>query len=254
MVKHAQSLTIPKKLKDSPDFLCEGFHLVAEAFKSRLKIRFVFATEKALARPEALVITRSAEIEKVKIFIVPDPVIGYLSETAAPQGIVAVAGKPLPRRPENVRSSVLALHQIQDPGNVGTLLRSAEAFGAEGVFLTEGCCDPFNPKVVRASMGSLFRIPYEFGLDWKGCMEWARSQGLLTVALDGNSEKTLADLPTDKPLLFWLGAEGQGLPMELKTACDFKVKIRMAGSVESLNVAVAGSLALYYKGFRRTLS
>lgn len=254
MVKHAHSLTVPKKARESDDFLCEGFHLVVEAFKSSLRVRFVFMSAKAMARPEGKSILESAHREKVKIFEVPDKIIGYLSETAAPQGVVAVAGKPVIPRPEVVSNCVLALHQVQDPGNVGTLIRSAEAFGTDVVFLTQGSCDPFNPKVVRASMGSIFRIPLEQGLSSGTIADWAKNKGLLQTALVQDSDHDLDEVPKDKPVLFWAGAEGQGLPAEITDHCDLRVRIPMTGSVDSLNVAVAGSLALFSKGFRRSVS
>jgi TrmH family RNA methyltransferase len=251
MVKHAHSLTVPKKLKDSPDLLCEGFHLVTEAFRSGVRVRFVLATARALSGPVGAGILEAAGASRTKVFEVPDKIVGYLSETAAPQGIVAVAEKPVLKRPEALRNCGLVLYEVQDPGNVGTLMRSAEAFGAEALFLSEGTCDPFNPKVVRASMGSLFRVPFEHGVEPRGLMEWARSAGAMNAALVQGGDMGLPDIPRDRPILFWAGAEGAGLPDAIVGDCEARVRIPMAGSVESLNVGVAASLALFYKAFGR---
>ncbi len=251
MVKHAHALTVPKKLKEEADLLCEGFHLVAEAFRSDLRVRYVFATEKALSGQEGASIATQAQALKTRVFEVPDKIIGYLSETAAPQGIVAVVEKPVPKRPSVLRKCALALYEVQDPGNVGTLLRSAEAFGAEALFLTEGSCDPYNPKVVRASMGSLFRVPFESSVEPRELMGWARGAGAVNAALTQGEGQDLTGIPLDRPVLFWAGAEGRGIPRVLADECELKVHIPMAGPVESLNVGVAASLALFYKGIGR---
>lgn len=254
MVKHAHSLTVPRKLKDATDLLCEGFHLVSEAFKSGLRVRYIFMSGKALETTSGKSIMVAAGAAKTKIFQVPDKIIGFLSETAAPQGIVAVTEKPVHPRPQKLIRSGLALYEVQDPGNVGTLFRSAEAFGADALFLSEGSCDPYNPKVVRASMGSLFRVPFETGVDSLALLEWARQTGAVNAALTQNDGIELTSMPLDRPILFWLGAEGSGLPDGLAASCDLKLRIPMTGAVESLNVGVAGSLSLFYKGFGRPVS
>ena len=161
MVKHAFSLKNPKKIKDAEDFLCEGFHLVGEAFASGLNLRFIFATPEAQTTDEGRKLFELSKKEKTRWIPVNSKIIAYVSDTTTPQGILAVAQKPAARRPSQPLSLILCLDRLQDAGNVGTLFRSAEAFGAQGVLLTEGCCDIFNPKVVRSSMGSIFRVPFQ---------------------------------------------------------------------------------------------
>jgi TrmH family RNA methyltransferase len=245
MVKHAYSLKIPKKLKIAEDFLCEGFHLVQEAFKSDLKLRFIFGTKEGLSHPDGLEIQESAKRRKVRVFEVTPQIISYLSDTVSPQGMIAVVKKIETSWPEQSEGLFLAVHQVQDAGNMGTLFRSAEAFGVKHIFLTEGCCDPFNPKVVRAAMGSLFRLPYIMGKTWVEYMDWAKKNEVNTSALTQLGSKPLVDVKFSNRELIWVGAEGGGLPAELVEACAGRILIPMAGKVESLNVSVAASIALF---------
>jgi RNA methyltransferase, TrmH family len=254
MVKHAYSLKIPKKSKEAADFLCEGFHLVEEALKSGLRLRFIFATPEAWNRPEGEKIYAAAHREKVKCFEVPSKIIVYISDTVTPQGILAVAQKILPVWPEQPFTRILGLYQVQDTGNMGTIFRSAEAFGAQGLLLTEGCCDPFNPKVVRASMGSLFRVPFVQNEKWESYQAWFKEKNIHSVALAQGGKQILTEVKLLTPMAFWVGAEGSGLPTELTESCDERVSIPMAGEVESLNVAVAASLALFWGRFQDPVS
>jgi RNA methyltransferase, TrmH family len=136
--------------------------------------------------------------------------------------------------PIGVRQLTLALWHVGDPGNVGTLLRSADAFGA-GVALSEGCADPTSPKALRASMGALFRVPLS-GFD-----EPAGPR----VALVPRGGTPLPQVSLDGEVVFVLGAEREGLPADVLAACSAQASIPQAGDAESLNVAVAGAIALY---------
>lgn len=136
--------------------------------------------------------------------------------------------------PRGTRPVTLALWHVADPGNVGTLLRAADAFGA-GVALSEGCADPTGPKAVRASMGAIFRVPLA-GFD-----EPAGKR----VALVAHGGTPLPELAVDGDVVLVLGAERDGLPWEVLDRCDERVSIPQPGGGESLNVALAGAIALY---------
>jgi TrmH family RNA methyltransferase len=249
MVKHAHSLTVPKKLREAEDFLCEGFHLLREALQSDLKIRYVLATKEAAEKPEGRELAALANRNKVRWVTTLDNIIQYLSDTAAPQGLVAVVKKPENRWPLEPVSLVLCVHGVQDPGNLGNLLRTAEAAGVSGVLFTEGCCDPFNPKAVRAAMGSLFRVPFQADVTWKDSMAWLGERKVRNLALMPRAEQTI-NQTQGGPVAFWVGAEGEGLPNDLSVACDGRVRIPMLGPVESLNVGTAAALALFYKSIQ----
>jgi len=143
------------------------------------------------------------------------------------------------REPSAAAEVSLALWRVSDPGNVGALLRSADAFGA-GVMLSEGCADPFGPKALRAAMGSTFRVPL------------ARFELRNAVALVADGGEPLADVELERYSTFVLGAEREGLPAEVVAQCEARATIPVRG-VESLNVAMAGTIALYERA-RRDLS
>ncbi len=136
--------------------------------------------------------------------------------------------------PVGVRTTCLALWRLGDPGNVGTLIRSADAFGA-AVALSEGCAEPLSQKALRASAGAIFRVPL---------VSWAERPGR-QVALDASGEMALMDVDLTPPVTIVLGAERAGLPDEILEACDTVAAIPMPGDAESLNVAAAGAIALY---------
>ena len=137
---------------------------------------------------------------------------------------------------------------------MGTLFRSAEAFGAQALLLTEGCCDPFNLKAIRASMGSLFRVPFVSAGKWESHMDWLKKNSFHNYALTHPATNELPKVNFLTPLCIWVGTEGAGLPDVLIQACDESVAIPMSGKVESLNVGVAASLALFWAGYKRPVS
>jgi RNA methyltransferase, TrmH family len=158
--------------------------------------------------------------------------LAQVSALAHPPRVVAVFRRDdLPR---GTRAVTLALWQVGDPGNVGTLLRAAEAFGA-GIALSEGCSDPTGPKAVRASMGAVFRVPLSAFDEPPGTR----------VALVPGADIPLPDLLLDGDVVLVLGAERQGLPAEVVESCDERASIPQPGGGESLNVAMAGAIALY---------
>ncbi|MGH2972685.1 MAG: TrmH family RNA methyltransferase [Gaiellaceae bacterium] len=160
-----------------------------------------------------------------------------MSELAHPPRVVAVYRREdLPR---GTRPATLALWRVADPGNVGTLVRAADAFGA-GVALSAGCADPTGPKALRASMGSIFRVPLS-GFD-----EPAGRR----IALVARGGVPLADVDVAGDVVFVLGSEREGLPEDVVALCDAAATIPLAGGAESLNVAMAGTVALYERSRR----
>jgi TrmH family RNA methyltransferase len=160
-----------------------------------------------------------------------------VSELAHPPRIVAVYRRE--DLPAGVRPVTLALWRVADPGNVGTLLRAADAFGA-GVALSAGCADPTGPKALRASMGSIFRVPLS-GFDEPPGRR---------IALVARGGEALADVDLSGDVVFVLGAEREGLPEDVLAGCDAAATIPLAGGAESLNVAMAGTVALYERSRR----
>ena len=178
----------------------------------------------------------AAGIEPVELLIA--------GENVEPELLAGVSTLPHPTRalgifrrddlPGGARETCLALWQLSDPGNVGTLIRSADAFGA-AIALSEGCADPLSQKALRASAGAIFRVPL---------VSWDARPGR-QIALDARGAVPLTVVDLTPPVTIVLGAERAGLPDELLEACDTVVAIPMPGEAESLNVAAAGAIALY---------
>jgi TrmH family RNA methyltransferase len=223
----------------------EGFRILDEAIRSSLRFRAVFFSQSAAARAEKLLSQLGAQVETL---LLPDKLFASVVPSDAPQGVAALARwKRFSLEDVLARSKagpLLAIAGVQDPGNLGTILRSAEAFGAGGVLLGEGTVSPFNPKVVRASAGSLFRLPVARARlsDVLGPM---KELGVRLVATASHKGTPLDQADLSGPLAIFIGSEGAGLSCDLIKEVDEAVAIPQASQVESLNVGVATSIVLY---------
>ena len=227
----------------------EGEHLIAEATRSGFTLETLFlreGSESALNRPSL------AEIKARSTLILSRDVFASAVDTASPQGIAATllllaTAPPAPK----LHSPILILEGLQDPGNLGTLIRSAEAFGAQQIFLTPDTVNQWNPKVVRASAGSVFRIPITRA-SLQQITAQLRQQGinLYAAVAQGLNAISLLDTHFAPPVALMIGNEGAGLtPAALALA---QHRIRIPCAVESLNAAVAGS-TLLYEAMRQSL-
>ena len=222
-------------------FFAEGPKLILELCKSCTPA-VVYATGAALARTPAL-----AALQSVTTLVAPH-VAEKLAGTKSSQGVFALLQTPAP--PTHLLHSarrLLALEGVQDPGNVGTLLRSAAAFGFDGVLLGPGCAAPFAPKTLRASMGAAGRLPVLTVPDLPAALTALRGRGVTCLAAALYHSRPLDEVGTDFPggLCLVIGSEGQGLTAAAVAACDAAVRIPMTELVESLNAGVAGSVLLW---------
>jgi len=225
--------------------LVEGWRGVATARSGGAAVKFAVlvhddptAEERALA--EGLL---QAGLEVVRA---PRTTLGEVSDTETPQGLLAVVDEPRPRLPERVEGGVLLLDRVQDPGNVGTLIRSAAAFGLERVLVLDGTVDPWSPKVVRASAGSVFLVPVH-RVDLEEALEWLASVRIPLLVADANGED-VRSMQVPEPAALLMGNEGAGPRPAALAAADRIVALPMATGAESLNVAVAGSILLWALG------
>jgi len=223
----------------------EGFRILEEAIRSGLRFRAVFFSESALGRAEKLLPQLGAQVETL---LLPDKLFAGAVKSDAPQGVAALARwKEFSLEDVLARSTagpLLAIAGAQDPGNLGTMLRSAEAFGAGGTILGEGTVSPFNLKVVRASAGSVFRLPLARG-KLSEAVSLMRQHGVRLVATASHKGTPLDQAKLAGPLAIFIGSEGAGLPRDLIKEMDEVVAIPQAPQVESLNAGVAASIVLY---------
>jgi len=223
----------------------EGLHLVEEAFRSPVEVVALLAArsaEERLGRFEA------AANGRVRSYVTSDRLFRSLAPTETPQGIAALLRlreQPLEECLARANALVAVLMGVQDPGNLGTVLRSLEAFGGAACLLGPDTVSPFNPKAVRASAGSLFRVPVYRRLRLEEIFGACKRHGVQTVALAADGGRRLSDVNLTGAAAFLVGREGSGLPGAVLSRADIVARVPMTAGVESLNAAVAASLALY---------
>ncbi len=253
-VAAARRLTRRGERTDAGLFLAEGAQGVREALRRDGTVTELFGTPAALAQHAGL--AAAAERAGVAVSAVTGRGMAGLSETVTPQGLVAVCrfvDVPLAavlHPPGQVPPRLVALlAAVRDPGNAGTVLRTADAAGADAVLFSTASVDPYNGKCVRASAGSLFHLPVVRAVDPAQAVDALRAAGLRVLAAAGDGEADLDDLADGGALAGptgWLfGNEARGLPDELAALADTRVRIPIYGRAESLNLAAAAAVCLY---------
>ena len=245
---------------EAPLLALEGFHLVGEALRSGLAPAALFLrVGEEASTLDTLQDTLGSEglrlPQATELLALAPSLFANLMQTAAPQPIAALIPVPQSSVADMVSDAtplVLVLAALQDPGNTGTLLRSAEAFGATAALLLAGTATPWSSKSLRASAGSALRLPL---LAMRGVEEAAallRSHSIRSYAAVASGGSAPADAPLHQPAALWIGNEGAGLSAAELAACDARITLPMPGAVESLNAAVAGSLLLYEASRQRS--
>jgi RNA methyltransferase, TrmH family len=246
-VKFLRSLSDPKRRKKEQAFLIEGVKMVEEALRDNLGVKTVVATP-SLTQHHGKGVLKLSENKGIGIVWVTDRLMDILAESKTPQPIMAVVQmKQITEElllKHKARLIVIA-HELQDPGNLGTIIRTAEAVGASGIAITANTVDPFNAKAVRASMNSILRLPIVPVGDFATFVRKCRQSGFQTVATALNGEKAHFAVDLTKPTAVIVGREGSGLPQAIMADIDLRVRIPMAETIDSLNVATAAAVVLY---------
>jgi RNA methyltransferase, TrmH family len=247
LVRAARGLHQKKHRQEQRCFLIEGADVVSAALDAQAKIERVFALHEAI-NPE---LASALENAKIDIHYVDRRTIDSLSQTQTSQGVTAVVGFLHHRLselgnllPANGPCTILVLPNLSDPGNAGTLVRTAEAFGARAVCFGAHAVDPYNDKVVRASMGSIFRIPLVLFEDWEAFVAQARAEQvtILGTATDGADVRSVT-LPARAAVV--VGQERRGLAEIPVHDMEIVVSIPQTPAAHSLNAAIAGAIVLY---------
>jgi TrmH family RNA methyltransferase len=254
LVKELRQAFSRAELTEGGDCAIEGLRILEEAIRSGLRFSAVFFRESAQDRAERLLPQIGAQVETL---LLPDKLFDSLVPSESPQGVAALVRLKefsLDDVVEKERLQVgpiIVLAGLQDPGNLGTILRSSEAFGSAGVVLGEGTVSPFNSKVVRASAGSVFRLPVIHGQGKASggklaeVSEKLRAEGVRLIATSSHKGTRLDQADLRGPAAIFFGNEGAGLPREVMARMDEFISIPHTVQVESLNAGVAASIVLY---------
>lgn len=233
-------------------FLLEGPQAAREVLAHRpATLMDLFATPSAMERHSDL--RAAAEAAGIEVIYATEAVVDAMADTVTPQGIVAVARQS----PTSVRdvfaaspTLVAICEEVRDPGNLGTIIRAADAAGADAVVLTGRTVDPYNPKVVRATTGSLFHLPVAVGIELPLVIEAAHGAGMRVIAADVDGTDFLESRALLTDATAWLfGNEARGLTDESIALADLSLRLPIYGSAESLNLATAASVCLYETAF-----
>lgn len=232
--------------KEQKLFTAEGIKMFQEAPPDMIEQVFV---KQSLRLEEKL----HKKLKSLPHEVVSDTVFDRMSSTKTPQGIMTAL-----RQPEYVWEDMLCrdaplllvLEDLQDPGNLGTIIRTAEGAGVDGVIMSKGCVDIFNPKTIRSTMGSVYRMPFFYMDDLKETLEILEKENICTYAAHLQGENTYDKENYCRGTAFLIGNEGNGLSPELTAMAKRRIRIPMEGLVESLNAAVASSI-LTYEAFRQ---
>jgi RNA methyltransferase, TrmH family len=231
-------------------FLAEGPQSVAAVVAHRPEVvRDLYFDSQAAGRHPAVI--DMARSEGMSTREVSPEVLAAMCDTLAPQGIVAVC-RPIDVSLDMVLGArpclLMILTNVRDPGNAGTVIRSADAAGADAVLVSDSSVDVYNPKVVRSTAGSLFHLPIVTGLPIPELLDRVRGAGLALLAADGSGQSLLGDIAGDllaEPHAWVMGNEAWGLESDLRDACDVVVRVPIYGKAESLNLAMAATICLY---------
>lgn len=256
LVKQLRQAFSRAELTDNGDCAVEGLRILEEAIRSGLRFSAVFFRESAQDLAGRLLPQIGAQVETL---LLPDKLFDSLVPSESPQGVAALV-----RLKEFSLDDVMERRQVgptvvlaglQDPGNLGTILRSSEAFGSAGVVLGEGTVSPFNSKVIRASAGSVFRLPMVHGQvcghgkpatgKLEEVSEKLRAQGVRLIATSSHKGTVLDQADLKGALAIFFGNEGSGLPRDVMAKMDEVIAIPHTAQVESLNAGVAASIVLY---------
>jgi TrmH family RNA methyltransferase len=227
----------------------EGLRLCEEALRSQLRIEAVIFSQQLADKDKAAQIINEISSVAKRAASVSEKLLESISYTKTPQGIVVLAERPEPSEAfvhiVHEKALLVVMHQINNPVNVGAVIRTAEAAGVAGVITTLNTSDPFSPKALRGAMGSAFRLPIWTGASYEQVIEWCRRRGIRTVCADAESGTALTEIDWTSACALVMGPESTGLSSAEIESADMCVRIPMKGSVESLNVSVAAGILLF---------
>ena len=248
LIKRWRRLAERRERTRSGEFVVEGGQPVWRAVEAGWPIRQLIVCRELLTQVDAGRMVDDLEASGVPVAQVSRELFTRMSDRDRPGGIAAVVGVVVTKLGElavDAEDTIVALDRVGNPGNLGTIIRTADAAGAAGVVLIGHGADPFDPAAIKASMGSVFGLPVVRASDLDEFYAWTGDLGVTVAATTGSADTTIWDAHYRQPLALLFGAEGPGLAPEAIERADLSVRIPMVGTAESLNLAVAVAVTLY---------
>lgn len=244
LVKHIKKLKDKKYRDENNEYIVEGVKLIEEAVKENAKIKKMIVCEDT-TRTYEIPTNVMLEIAKYECVYVTDKIFSSITQVTNPQGIMAIIEKKAENQEIDFSQDIIvALDDVQDPGNLGTILRTVDSIGLNQIIVSKGTADSFNSKVVRSTMGAIFRIKVIEVEDLKQTIKIIKKQNFKLMVTSLQTENSIYNIDFNKKIIV-IGNEANGVSKEIQEMADEKAKIPMLGKTESLNASVAAGIVMY---------
>lgn len=246
-IKYIRSLNIKKNRENANVFVVEGIKFVQESINENADIKFVLMSETISQKNEIFNLIQVLKEKEIDCFFCEDNIFSSVTETINAQGILSVVSKCFYDKEKilNDYNFMIMCDRIQDPGNLGTIIRTSDAFGPAVVIMNKGCVDVYNPKVVRATAGAMFRVPLIVGDSSEEIIDYVKKAGFKIISAVINSEFSFENIDKSEKICIVIGNEGQGISSKICEASDMSITVKMPGKAESLNASIAAGICIY---------
>ena len=244
LIKHIIKLKEKKYRKEYNEYIIEGVKILKEAIEEKAKIKEIIISEDAI-NSELVQKHLKEKLQKIDYIQVPSNIFKLISEVEKPQGVLAIIEKE--NHGEDIdynQDVILALDDLQDPGNLGTIIRTADSVGLKQILISKGTIEAYNPKVIRSTMGAIFRVKIIECENLKETLKKLQKNNFKIMVTDLNTDKSIYDIKLQKKVII-IGNEANGVSEEVKNIADTRVIIPMFGKTESLNASIATGVILY---------
>ncbi len=244
-IKYVRLLNSKKGRDEENAFIVEGIKFVNEAINENSHIMYLIFSESALKKTEIKELYNFSLESGTEAVICEDNVFNSAADTINSQGVLAVIKSKKNIKAIDEYKFAIMCDRIQDPGNLGTIIRTADAFGPAAVILNRGCVDVYNPKVVRASAGAIFRVPFIHADSDEEIIKQLKESGYIIISTVVDSQYSFNDIDMTEKICVVIGNEGQGVSREIAESSHMRITIKMTGRAESLNVSIAAGISIY---------
>ncbi len=246
-IKYIRSLNTKKKRDEENVFIVEGIKFVNEAINEKANIMYLLFSEPSFNKPEVKELYNLAVKSGIEAYFCNEDIFNSTADTINAQGVIAVVEKKKYDKNQTFKNYkfIVMCDRIQDPGNLGTIIRTSDAFGPAAVILNKGCVDIHNPKVVRATAGAIFRVPFLCIDSDEEIIQTLNDNVFKIISTVVESDYSFDDVQEENKICVVIGNEGQGVSREIVENSHLCITIRMPGRAESLNASIAAGISIY---------